>query len=64
MESFDENERVKRQFTIHVYHDVVVKEFENHIRISKRDWDRLKRRLIPVLKQEETGDKEYAAGNK
>jgi len=63
MESFDENDQVKRQFTIHVYHEVVVKEFENHIRISKRDWDRLKRRLIPVLKQEETGDMNHATGN-
>jgi len=61
MEILDEENL--RRFTIQVYNEVVVKEFENHIRISKRDWDRLKQRLIPVLKQEETGDMKHATGN-
>jgi hypothetical protein len=40
-------------FGVTVYNDVVVKEFKNHIRISMKDWNNYKQRLIPVLKQGE-----------
>jgi hypothetical protein len=40
-------------FVVHVYGDVVLKEFEKHVRISKSDWEKYKQRLIPVLKQGE-----------
>lgn len=47
-------------FEVNVYGEVVVKEYSNHVRINKRDWDKFKQRLIPVLKQ---GDMKHATGN-
>lgn len=53
----DENHAsVKCPMTVHVYGDVVVKEFDNHIRIAKNDWLKYNQRLIPVLKQGDRKD--------
>ncbi len=49
------DERYK-PFEVHVYGEVVVREFETHVRISKNDWDKYKQRLIPVLKQGDRKD--------
>ncbi len=49
-----------KPFEVHVYGEVVVREFETHVRISKRDWDKYKQRLIPVLKQ---GDRKDGSTN-
>jgi hypothetical protein len=38
-------------FTVSVYGEVIVKEFETHVRISKDDWNKYKQRLIPAFKQ-------------
>lgn len=45
---------------IHVYGETVVKEFDNHIRIRKEDWNKFSPRIIEALKQ---GDKKHATGN-
>jgi hypothetical protein len=58
-ENFLENE-ASRKYDISVYGDCVVKEYENHIRINKRDWIKFKRQIIAAL---ETGDTKHATGN-
>ncbi len=56
------DERYK-PFEVSVYGDVLVREFETHVRISKDDWNKYKQRLIPVLKQGDTKDGNTEAGN-
>jgi hypothetical protein len=58
-DNIKENE-MAADFDVEVYGTTVVKVFPNHIRITKTDWDNIKQRLIPVLKQ---GDMKHATGN-
>ena len=57
-----ENEEANKynSFTVQVHGEVVVKEFKNHVRISKRDWDKFSPQIIEALKQ---GDKKHATGS-
>jgi hypothetical protein len=50
------SDRMHKPFEVHVYGEVIVREFETHVRISKNDWDKYKQRLIPVLKQGDRKD--------
>lgn len=45
-------------FSVHVFGECIVKDYADHVRINKRDWNKFKQRLIPVLKEET-----YASGN-
>lgn len=56
-DNLKENEQAA-DFDVQVYGETVVKEFSNHIRISKTDWNKYKQRIIPVLKQ---GDMKHAS---
>lgn len=47
----------KERYDITVYGEVLVKEFENRIEISRRDWDKYKPQIIAMLKQ---GDMKHA----
>ena len=47
-------------FQISVYGETVVREYQNKIEISLSDWEKIKGRLIPVMKQ---GEVKHATGN-
>jgi hypothetical protein len=57
------NEVLEAPFQCLVFGEVVVREFESHIRISKKDWDKYKQRLIPVLKQGDRKDGNAETGS-
>ena len=58
-ETFLENE-LSHVYDISIYGGCVVKEFGDHIRINKQDWNKYKRQIIAAL---ETGDKKDATRN-
>lgn len=62
-EAYRENSEVDKNipFTVHVYGEVVVKEFSSHIRISKEDWNKFRPQIVAALKQ---GDRNHATGNR
>ena len=44
----------KEHYDISVYGMTLVREYKDKIEISLNDWERIKERLIPVMKREET----------
>lgn len=67
--AWDEVERIKCGIDVMIYGSTRVDIYDDHVRIPLRDWNDIKQRLIPVLKQgdmkhgsTETGDKEKAGG--
>lgn len=50
-------ENMRGHLDIQVFGQTVVRVFDDHIRMSLRDWNEIKQLVIPALKQ---GDKKHA----
>lgn len=49
-----EVELPKERYDISIYGTTMIKEYRDKIEISLNDWEKIKQRLIPVMKREET----------
>lgn len=60
-EAFRENQELDQPWSVEVYGDTVVKNFSNHIRINKNDWEKIKKSVINVMQNK--GEKNANGSN-